>query len=95
MDRGQDRGKLLCILDTPWQEEAARREFVVEGLVLNSLSGSRYLGDYLDPQEELEAWVEPQAESWTHGVRVLGKIARRHPQLAYAVFGISLQLKWQ
>ena len=34
-------------------------------------------------------------EAWSHGVRVLGKIARRHPQLAYAVLGMLLQLEWQ
>ena len=39
-------------------------------------------------------WVKPQVEAWAHGVRVLGKIARRHPQLAYAGLGILLQLEW-
>ena len=40
---------------------------------------SLYLGAYLGPQEELEAWVKPQVEAWAHWVRVLGKIARRNP----------------
>ena len=45
MERGPDRGylpkpaKSLFIPDTPVQEEAARREFAAEGLVLNFLSG--------------------------------------------------------
>ena len=56
--------------DTPGQEEAGRREFAVEGLVLNIVSGRRYLGAYLVPQEELEAWVKPQVEEWGHGVIV-------------------------
>ena len=34
-------------------------------------------------------------EAWSHGVRVLGKIVRKHPQLAYAVLGMPLQLKWK
>ena len=34
-------------------------------------------------------------EAWAHGVRVLAKIARRHPQLAYAGFGMLLQSEWQ
>ena len=98
MERGPDHGccpkpdKYLFVLDTPGQEEAARREFVAEGLVLNFLSGSRYLGAYLGPQEELEAWLNPQVEAWAHGVRVLGKIDRQHPQSAYAGLGFSLQL---
>ena len=34
-------------------------------------------------------------EAWDHGIRLLAKIARRHPQLAYAGLGMSLQLEWQ
>ena len=58
MGRGPDRGylpvpaKLLFISDTPGQEEAAKREFAIEGLILNFISGSRYLGAYLGLQEE-------------------------------------------
>ena len=61
MKRGPGRGyfpelaKSLFISDTPGQEEAAKREFAVEGLTLNFVSGSRYLGSYLGPQAELEA----------------------------------------
>ena len=101
MKRGPDRGylpdpaKSLFISDTPGQEEAAMMEFGVEGLTLNFVSGIRYLGAYLGPRDQLEAWVKPQVEAWTHGVRVLGKIAQRHPQSAYAGLGMSLQLEWQ
>ena len=34
-------------------------------------------------------------EAWAQGVRVLGKTARWHPQLAYAGLGMSLQLEWK
>ena len=91
MKRGPDRGyfpkpdKSLFITDTPGQEEAAKREFSKEGLDLNFISGSRYLGAYLGPQYQLEAWVKPQVETWAHGVTVLGKISQWHPQSAYAV----------
>ena len=66
MKRGTDLGyfpepaKSLFISDTLGQEEAAKREFAKEGLCLNFVSGSRYLGAYLGLQEELEAWVKPQ-----------------------------------
>ena len=43
-------------------------EFAKEGLDLNFVSGSRYLGAYLGPQAELEEWVKPQVEAWAHGV---------------------------
>ena len=53
MERGADWGyfpkpaKSPFISDTLGQEEAARREFAAEGLAVNFISGSRYLGDYL------------------------------------------------
>ena len=81
--RGPDRGyfsepaKYLFILDNPGQEEAVKREFSKEGLVLNFVRGSHYLGAYLHPQDQLEAWVKPQVEAWAQGVMVLGKITRR------------------
>ena len=82
MKRGPDQeyfpepAKSLFISDTPGQEAAAKRELAKEGLVLNFVSGSIYLVAYLGPQEELEAWVNPQVEAWFHRVRVLAKIAR-------------------
>ena len=55
--------------------------------MLNFVSVSRYLGAYLGPQEEMEAWAS--------GVSILGKIDRRPPQSAYAGLGMLLQLDWQ
>ena len=46
------------------QEEAAKRKFVAEGLEINFVGGRWYLGAYLGPQEELEAWVKPQVKTW-------------------------------
>ena len=101
MRRGPDRGyfpetaKSLFISDTLGQDAVAKREFAAEGVNLNFVSGSRYLEEYLGPQAELETWVKPQVEAWSPRVIVLGKIARRHPQLAYAGLGMLLQLEWQ
>ena len=50
MKRRTDQGyfsepaKALFILDTPGQEEAAKKKFTMEGLCLNFVSVSRYLG---------------------------------------------------
>ena len=101
MKRGPDRGyfpdpaKSLFISDNPGQEEVAKKEFAKKGLCLNFVDGSWYLGAYIGPRDPLEAWVKPQVGAWSHGVRVLGKIALRHPHLAYAGLGMLLQLKWQ
>ena len=78
--RGTDRVyfpepvKSLLISDTPGQEAPAERESEVEGLDMNFISGSRYLGAHIGPQDQLEGWVKPQVEAWAYGVRVLGKI---------------------
>ena len=96
MKRGPDQiylpkpAKSLFILYTPGQEEAAKREFSAEGLTLNFVSGSWYLGAYLGPQKELEAWVKPQVGAWAHRVIFIGKRACWHPQLAYAGLGMLL-----
>ena len=101
MKRGPERGylpepaKSLFILDTPGKEEAPKREFPIEGLTPNFVSGSRYLGAYLGLRYQFEAWVKPQVEAWAHRVRVLGKISQQHPQESYAGLGMSLQLEWQ
>ena len=65
----------------------------MEGIDLNYVSGSRYLGGFLGPQDQLDAWVKPQVEA--HGVRVLVKIARGHPQSAEARLGMLFQIEWQ
>ena len=67
----------------------------MEVLTLNFASCRQYFVEYLRPQEELEAWVKPQVEAWAHWVRVLGKISRRHPELAYAGLVMPLQIEWQ
>ena len=45
--------------------------------------------------EDRDVWVRPQVEKWTEGVRDLAKVAKRHPQMAYASLGMLLQLEWQ
>ena len=52
----------------------------MDGLELKFVGSSWYLGAYLGPWEDLEAWVKPKVEAWTHGVRTLDKIYKRHPQ---------------
>ena len=85
MERGLDRGyftklfKYLFIVETSGKDEAARREFAVKGLDIFFLGGSRYLGSYLGAWEELEGGVKYQVEAWYHRVKVISKIANRHP----------------
>ena len=59
MDWGPDRGyflkpsKSIFISDHPEDKEAAKRGFEQAGLNLNYVGGSRYLGAYLGPKEEI------------------------------------------
>ena len=62
-------------------------------LVLNFVSGSRYVGAYIGPQKELEAWVKPQVEASAHRVGVLGQVYQRHLHSDYAGLGMSLQIE--
>ena len=39
--------------------------------------------------------MKSQEEAWAHGVKVLAKITRRHPQMAYASLGMLLQSERQ
>ena len=93
MERGRDReyfpepAKSLFISDTPRQEEEARMEFAAEGLVLNFVSGSQYLGAYLGPQEELAVWLKPQVEAWSHRVRFLDKYPNNTPSRLMPAWG--------
>ena len=70
MERGMEWGylpdplKSVFISDTPGREEVARWEFAADGLVLNFVSGSWYLGAYMGPQEELATGFKPQVEAW-------------------------------
>ena len=47
--------KSFFISDNLGQEEVSNREFDADGLILNFVSGSRYLGVYLGPWDQLEA----------------------------------------
>ena len=68
MKRGTGQGylpkpaKSLFIVDLPDQKEVAKRKFKAEGLHLNFVGGSRYMGGYLGPRKELDALVQPQVE---------------------------------
>ena len=79
---------MIFIANTSRQEREAKREFSEEGLELNLVGGIPYLGAYLGPRAELEAWVKPQVEERDHGVRRLSKIAKKHPQLVHYGLGI-------
>ena len=58
-----------------------KRDFLAEVLTLNFVSG-RGVG-------------KNEVEAWAHGVKLLSKIARWHPQSAYSGLVMLLQSGWQ
>ena len=69
--------KSLFIADKLEDNVAEKREFAREGLNLNYVDCSRYLGSFLGPREELEEWLRPKVEAWANGIRTLAKISKR------------------
>ena len=44
--------------------------------------------------DEIEDWVRPKIEAWSHRVRTLSKISNSYPQSAYAGLGMLLRFEW-
>jgi hypothetical protein len=67
----------------------------------NFCGGHRYVGGFLGTNAALQQWLAPQLQEWVRGVESLVKVARPHPQTAYAgltLLGsltLSLQQEWQ
>ena len=55
--------KSIFICDSPAQEEATKQAFVEEGLRVNMVPGSQYLGAYSVPEKDRDTWVRLQEES--------------------------------
>ena len=87
--------KSLFIAENPEEKEETKREFEQTGLNINYVDGSQYMGRFLGPREELEDWVRPKVEAWSHRVCTLAKISKRYPQSIYAGLGMSLQIECQ
>ena len=66
LKRGGARGyfpepaKLLLICNFQTMEETAKQSFELEGLRFNVVLEIQYLGAYIGPAEERDAWVRPQ-----------------------------------
>ena len=72
-----------------------RRDFEVEGHMIKFVSGSWYLGAFVGPQEDTEAWVAPQVEKWVEGVCSQAKFSAWHPQMEYTGLRMLFQLECQ
>jgi hypothetical protein len=96
--RGPDRGyypepaKSIAICSPA--QQAAAREILAE-FDFRYEAGSRYVGGFIGTDGALDQWLQPQIAKWRDGVQALARVARRHPQTAYAGLAKSLQSEWQ
>ena len=101
MDWGPEQGylpdpdKSLFTADNREVEEAVMRKFDQSGLNFKYVGEKQYLAAYLGPREEIEEWMRPKVEAWSHGVRTIAKISKRYNQSAYAGLGMSIHIKLQ
>ena len=64
-------------------------------LDLSTTTGHRYLGAGLGATGFRKAFVEQKVEEWTRELRVLKRLAERHPHQAYTVLTRSIIPKWR
>ncbi len=83
--------KSIAICPEP-QQPAAKTH--LQGLDLEFLLGSRYLGGYIGDKDGIEDWIKPKIQAWIQGIADLAKVARRFPQTAFAGMSKSYQQEW-
>ena len=98
IEKGPARGYFLeptksILIVRPSQVASAITQFADVGLTI--VTGHRYLGGYLGEPEDERRYIEQKVEAWEEGVEALSKIAKNHPQAAYAGMQRSLQQEWQ
>ena len=76
----------------PEREEAARS--ALSAFQFQYRDGHRYLGGFIGTEESKARWLKPKIQHWTRGVELLAKVAKRHPQTAYAGLTRSFQHEW-
>ena len=86
--------KSYCIVAEK-DEAAAKALHAAEGCNVKFTRGQRYVGGFVGGKAEETAWLTPQVDKWTQGVKALARVAWRYPQTAYAGLVWCLQAEWQ
>jgi hypothetical protein len=87
-----EKTRVICSLA---DEPEARAAFLSRGISVTCSRGERYLGGFVRGEKEKEQWLLKKVEEWARCVKILGHIAKRYPQTAYAGFVTCLQAEWQ
>ena len=82
----------MLFYESTAQEGAAQRAFYREGMVINFVAISHYMGAFAGLKGYLETWITPCVEKCTEGVLYVSKVAIQHPHMNNANMGFSLQL---
>ena len=54
------------------------------GIGIQVVTGSPYLGGFVGERDTEGQWVQTKVAGWAESVRTLARVARKHPQSAYA-----------
>jgi hypothetical protein len=87
-----EKTRVICPLA---DEPEAKAAFLSRGISVTCSRGERYLGGFIGGEKEKVRWLMKKVEEWANCVKILGCIAKRYPQTAYAGFTTCLQAEWQ
>ena len=54
------------------------------GIGMKGVKGSLYLGDFIGDRDVETTWLDEKVQGWAESVRALSRVARNHPNSAYA-----------
>ena len=76
------------------EQNVPRAKEYFRGMVVQVVTGIRYLGGYVGEWETEGQWLQEKVEGWAESVRTLAGVAHKHLQSAYAGLQKSLQQEW-
>ena len=71
-----------------------RAEDFLQGMVMQIVTGSRYLGGFIRDGAAEKSWLSGKFEVWAESVGTLAGVSRKHLQSAYAGLQKSFQQEW-
>uniref|UniRef100_A0A8D8WJ63 Reverse transcriptase domain-containing protein n=1 Tax=Cacopsylla melanoneura TaxID=428564 RepID=A0A8D8WJ63_9HEMI len=83
--------KSYLVVKPEYQEEA---ETVFEGLNVNVVTGTRFLGGVIGNEDQRKDYVKEKVTMWISCVNQLSIAAEKSPQAAFSVMTKSLQSEW-
>ena len=90
LPRGYFLGPIKSILVVE-PRNVARAEKLFQGMGMQIVTGSRYLGGFIGDGASEKSWLTVKVERWAESVGTLTGVSRKHPKSAYSRLKKSLQ----